>query len=50
MPETNNNAYIIAAYALTWLVLISYTIRLVRGARRAAQEFARSQTEQGRDA
>jgi hypothetical protein len=47
MPETNNNAYIIAAYALTWLVLISYTIRL---ARRAAQEFARSQAEQGREA
>lgn len=37
---TNNNAYIIAAYAVTWIALIGYAIRLALVSRRASRRFA----------
>ena len=48
MPETNNNAYIIAAYAVTWIVLLGYTLRVLRLAKRAAEREAELETGQRR--
>lgn len=48
MPETNNNAYIIAAYAVTWVVLLGYTVRVLRLAKRAAERQAALETGQRR--
>ncbi|MEP7348231.1 MAG: hypothetical protein ABI877_23395 [Gemmatimonadaceae bacterium] len=39
MPETNNSAYIIAAYAITWIALITYGVHLLRTTRRAASQY-----------
>jgi hypothetical protein len=39
MPS--NETFIIAAYALTWLVLLGYAIRLWRATTRARAEHAR---------
>jgi hypothetical protein len=49
MPETNNNAYIIAAYAVTWIVLIGYALRVLRLAKRAAERQAELENGQGRN-
>lgn len=46
MPETNNVPYIVAAYAVTWLALISYGVHLVRSTLRAASRYA-EQHEKG---
>ena len=43
---TNEWPYVIAAYAVTWIVLLGYTIRLVLMARRHAVSSA--QTSEGR--
>ncbi len=37
---TNEWPYVVAAYAVTWIVLLGYTIRLVRMARRHAVSSA----------
>jgi hypothetical protein len=39
MPS--NETFIVAAYTLTWLVLIAYAIRLWRASTRARAEYAR---------
>ena len=38
MPD--NNSYVIAAYAVTWVMLLAYAVRLHRVARRAETQFA----------
>lgn len=37
----SNQNFIIAAYGLTWLVLVAYTVYLVRRGRRTSAEAAR---------
>lgn len=37
----SNQAFIIAAYALTWVVLLGYVLHLVRGNRRTREEYRR---------
>lgn len=37
----SNQTFIIAAYALTWLVMLAYLVRLVRKSARARAEYDR---------
>lgn len=39
--EASNQAFIIAAYAVTWVVLLGYFWRLVRRSSRAAADYDR---------
>jgi CcmD family protein len=48
MPETNPNGYIIAAYVITWIALITYTLRLIRTTRRAASRYTEKHNESRR--
>jgi len=36
----DSNGYLVAAYAVTWFVLVAYAVRLHRVARRAEQDYA----------
>lgn len=46
--EVNEWRYIIAAYAVTWVVLIGYTIRLIAVQRRAAALLEETVRSEGR--
>jgi CcmD family protein len=46
----SNQAFIIAAYAVTWAVLLGYLWRLVRKGGRASGEYERMTREQGGEA
>lgn len=45
----SNQTFIIAAYAVTWAVLLGYQWRLVRKGGRARNEYERMAGEQGRE-
>lgn len=45
MPETNNSGYIIAAYAVTWIALIAYSVHLFRATRQAAARYEEKHNE-----
>ena len=42
----SNQTFIIAAYAVTWVVLLGYLLRLIRKGRRARADFDRIAHEQ----
>ena len=48
MPETSTNGYIVAAYVITWIALITYALRLLRTTRRAASRYTEKHNESGR--
>ena len=41
MVEEWNRTFIIAAYSVTWVVLLGYLVRLVRKGSRASSDFNR---------
>jgi CcmD family protein len=47
--DTSNLTFIIAAYTVTWLVLLGYLARLVRKGGRARAEYERMAQQQGRE-
>lgn len=50
MPETNNNAFIIAAYAVTWVTVVAYAVRLVLVSRRANAQLEQASQGAGGEA
>ncbi|HXY29165.1 MAG TPA: hypothetical protein VEI06_00525 [Gemmatimonadaceae bacterium] len=44
----NNLEFVVAAYAVTWIVLISYAIRLRRGETTTEEAYARAMQEEPR--
>jgi CcmD family protein len=47
--DASNLTFIIAAYTVTWLVLLGYLARLVRKGGRARAEYDRMGQQQGRE-
>jgi len=45
----SNQTFIIAAYAVTWVVLLGYLLRLVRKGRRARADYDRFAHEHGEE-
>ena len=45
MPETNNAQYIIAAYTIAWIALITFSVHLWRTTRRAAGLYREKHNE-----
>ena len=43
----SNQTFIIAAYAVTWVVMLAYLLRLVRKGARARAEYERMAPSQG---
>ncbi|HEX7121879.1 MAG TPA: CcmD family protein [Gemmatimonadaceae bacterium] len=44
---SDNIGYIVAAYGITWIVLVGYALRLHRVSRRAQAEFGQASQEGG---
>ena len=48
MPESNG--YIVAAYVLTWVMLVGYAVRLARVSRRAKEQLEQASRGAGSEA
>ena len=46
---SDNNGYIVAAYAVTWVAIIAYLVRLNAVARRAMAHYAEAARAGGHD-
>ena len=47
--DSSNLTFIVAAYAVTWIVLLGYTLRVLRLAKRAAERESELETGQRRN-
>ena len=45
--DESNQAFIIAAYAVTWVVMLGYLVRLVRKGGRASADYERMTHQSG---